>query len=124
MMGNKENTQVAVAVMHKDSLMEESAPVLKMPEKVPLHSYWPGLVTGGGEGEHLWDRRRRNLVPTWNGDSDASQSIRKETRNIWCTMRHTLTEYSKPLATVQMNEHLAKGITGGIRCQRHIIQVC
>ena len=26
-----------MAVMHEDSLVEESAPVLEMPEKVPLH---------------------------------------------------------------------------------------
>ena len=26
-----------MAVMHEDSLLEESAPVLEMPEKVPLH---------------------------------------------------------------------------------------
>ena len=37
MVGHNENTQVAVAFMHENSLMEESAPLLKMPEKVPLH---------------------------------------------------------------------------------------
>ena len=55
MVGHKENTQVALVVMHEDSLVEESAPELKMPEKVPLHEIHC-VITGSnlGPGGRIW----------------------------------------------------------------------